>query len=95
MQFHICLCAELDSQWPVTESVRIQTATATKHIQNKTLKHEFLQISLDLQTALAAEAHRAEGATKRRDVTNVPRMNMNADCFEDKGATFSATRHIY
>jgi hypothetical protein len=39
-----------------------------------TLKYEFLKYLVELQTALAAEAHRAEGATKR-DVTNVPSRN--------------------
>jgi hypothetical protein len=32
IQFFIYLCAELNSQWPVTESARIQTTTAiSKH----------------------------------------------------------------
>jgi hypothetical protein len=35
------------------------------------LKHRFLKISEDLQTALATEAHPAGGATEHRKVTMI------------------------
>jgi hypothetical protein len=36
----------------------------------------------------------AEGATERGKVTYVPSVNTNADCFDDRGAMFSATKDI-
>jgi DUF1365 family protein len=68
----IYLHDELSSQWPLTESARIQTtATATrKRRTNETeqnwlrlfiYKHEFLNISVDLQIAFAAETRCGEG----------------------------------
>jgi hypothetical protein len=51
-----------------------------------TLKYDLLKISVDLQTAFAAETHLAQGATERVKVTYVPSRNTNADCFQDRGA---------
>jgi hypothetical protein len=56
---------------------------------------EFLKISVDLQTAFAAETRRAEGATEQGKVMYVPSRNMNADYFEGRGATFRAAKVIY
>jgi hypothetical protein len=56
-----------------------------------TLKHELLKISVRLQTAKWLEEQ--GNIVKLR--TYVPRRNMNADCFENRGATFSATEDIY
>jgi hypothetical protein len=56
-----------------------------------TLNNDALKISEYLQTALAAETHLAEGATERGKVTDVPSGNTNADCFQGRGAIFSAT----
>jgi hypothetical protein len=77
IQFFIYLRAELNSQWPVTESARIQTTAIRQHRTKQTktttkerkmdqlrlftLKHDSLKISVDLQTAFAAETHLAEG----------------------------------
>jgi hypothetical protein len=74
IQFCIYLGAELNSQGLIAEEGRIQngnnkTNTEKKHIkQGKKLnhlslfqsKHVFLIISVDLKTALAAEAHPVE-----------------------------------
>jgi hypothetical protein len=49
------------------------------------LKHDSLKISVDLQTAFAADTHHVEGATERGKVTYVPSRNTNADCFQDRG----------
>jgi hypothetical protein len=63
----IYLRAELSSQWPVTESARIQTTAIRQHRTKKNqlrlfkLKHDLLKISIDLQTAVAADTHLAEG----------------------------------
>jgi hypothetical protein len=65
------------------------------HLRLFKLKHDLLKISVDLQTAFAAETHRADGATERGKVTYVPSGNTNADCFRDRGAIFSATKDIY
>jgi hypothetical protein len=46
-------------------------------------KHELLKISLDLQTAFAADTHLAEGANERGKDTYVPSGNTNADCFQE------------
>jgi hypothetical protein len=54
-----------------------------------TLKRKFLEVSVDLQTALVAEVNEAEGATEHK------RENMSADCFEDTGTTFSAIINTY
>jgi hypothetical protein len=76
IQFLIYLRAELNSQWPITESARIQTTAIRQHRtkQNKTirqrkvdqlrlfkLKHVLLKISIDLRTAFAADKYLAEG----------------------------------
>jgi hypothetical protein len=37
----------------------------------------------------------AEGATECGVITYVPSRNTNADCFQDRGAMFSATEGIY
>jgi hypothetical protein len=37
----------------------------------------------------------AGGATENGKVPYVPTRNANADYFEDRGATFSATKDIY
>jgi hypothetical protein len=63
-------------------------------------KHKFLKISVDLQTAIAAEAHLANGqdagvATEHGEVTctYVPSRNTNAAYrFEEREAKFSATK---
>jgi hypothetical protein len=73
IQFFIYLRAELNSQWPITESARIQTTGIRQHRTKKNiktkkcgssrlfkLKHGLLKISVDLQTALAADTHLAE-----------------------------------
>jgi hypothetical protein len=46
-------------------------------------KNDLLKISVYLQTALAAETHRPEGAAERGEVTRtyVPSRNTNADPF--------------
>jgi hypothetical protein len=100
IQFFIYLRAELNGQWPITESARIQTASAIKQQRTKQtnkkqrkmdqlrifkLRHDLLKISVDLQTAFAAETHLAEGATERGEVTYVPSGNTNADCFQGRG----------
>jgi hypothetical protein len=111
IQLFIYLSADLNSQWPATESARIQTAAVrrhrTKHTHTHTHKrrktdqlrififeHEFIKISAGLQTAFAAETRPAEGQCLEEHV-NVPSRNPKADCFEDRGATFRATRDIY
>jgi hypothetical protein len=50
-----------------------------------TLKYVLVKISVDLQTAFAAETHLAEGATEHGEVTYVPSGNTNADCFQGRG----------
>jgi hypothetical protein len=69
-----------------------------QHTKNKlnqfrlfTFKRRFLKISVDLQTALAAEAHLAEGtvaggAIEHGKVKDVPSTNTNADCFRERRA---------
>jgi hypothetical protein len=83
------LRAELNSQWPVTESARIQTTTAirqhgtkqtTKQIKMDELrlfifKHDLLKISVDLQTAFAADTHLAEGQWLK-ELLNVVKLRM-------------------
>jgi hypothetical protein len=64
-------------------------------IQFTDLPNDLLKISVDLQTACVAETHLAEGATERVKVTYFPRINTNADCFQDRGAMFIATKDIY
>jgi hypothetical protein len=73
IQFFICLRVELNNQWPITESARIQTAAIRQHRTTTTkqrkmdqlrplkLKHELLKIYIDLQTEFAADTHLAEG----------------------------------
>jgi hypothetical protein len=72
IQFIIYLLAELKRRGSVTESARIQTTAAAgrqqRTKQNRlnqrrlfTFKHEFLKISMDIQTASAVEAHLCEG----------------------------------
>jgi hypothetical protein len=77
VQFLIYLRAELNSQWPITESARIQTTAIRQHRTKQTnknkktkksgsakafeLKHYLLKISIDLQTAFAADTRLAEG----------------------------------
>jgi hypothetical protein len=56
------------------------------------LKHDLLKISLDLQTAFAADTHLAEGTIERGKITYVPSRNTNAGCLQDRGALFSATK---
>jgi hypothetical protein len=65
------------------------------HLRLFKLKYDLLKISVDLQTAFAAETHLAEGATERGKVTYVPSGNTNVDCFQGRGAIFSATKNIY
>jgi hypothetical protein len=38
IQFFIYLCAELNSQWPITESARIQTTAIRQHMTKQTTK---------------------------------------------------------
>jgi hypothetical protein len=52
-------------------------------------KHELLT------NAFAAGIHPAEGATERDKVMYVPSRNTIVDCFDDRGAIFSASRDIY
>jgi hypothetical protein len=59
------------------------------------LKPDLLKISVDLQTAFAADTHHVEGATERGKVTYVPSGKKNADCFQDRGAIFNAIKDIY
>jgi hypothetical protein len=59
-----------------------------------TLKQEFLEISVCSQTAFAVETHLA-GGQWLEEVTNVPSRNPKTDYFEDRKATFSATKNIY
>jgi hypothetical protein len=55
-----------------------------------TLKYDLLKISVDLQTAFAADTHLAEGATERGKVTYVTSRNTNADCFQDRGTIITS-----
>jgi hypothetical protein len=64
-----------------------------------TLKREFLKISPHSQTALGAETHRAEEQWLEEQL-NVVKLRMfrllpNADCYEERRATFSASKDIY
>jgi hypothetical protein len=75
IQVSIYLRAELNSQWPITESARMQTAAAalrqhrtkrTKHKEMNQLRlfairRELLKISVYLQIAFAVETYRHEG----------------------------------
>jgi hypothetical protein len=72
IQFVIYLRAELNSQWPITESAQIRTTGLRQHRTKQTkqiqmdqlrlfkLKPDLLKISVDLQTAFAADTHLAE-----------------------------------
>jgi hypothetical protein len=66
------LRAEHNNQWPITELARVQTTTRKtqdntpppkgkklNQLRLFTLKHEFLKISVDLQTVFAAETRLA------------------------------------
>jgi hypothetical protein len=46
-----------------------------------TFKREFLILSIDLQIALATDAHLAEGATERGKVTYVPSRAQLCGCY--------------
>jgi hypothetical protein len=48
-----------------------------------------------LKDELLQTASAAEGATERGKTTHVPGRNANADCLEDRGATFCANKNIY
>jgi hypothetical protein len=91
IKFFICLRAGLNSQWPVTESARIQTTTEIRP-QNKTNKNkrnnnnkngpakafytrDLLKISVNLQIAFAAETHFAEGYWLKKQL-NVVKLRM-------------------
>jgi hypothetical protein len=52
-------------------------------------------MSLDLQTALAAEAHLVGGATEHNKVTYVTSWSRNIYCFEERRPTFSSTKNPY
>jgi hypothetical protein len=89
IQLFIYLHAELNSQWSITESARIQTAIRqhrTKHTKTTKqrkmdqlklfkLKHGLLKISVDLQTAFAADTHLAEGQWLKEQL-NVVKLRM-------------------
>jgi hypothetical protein len=92
IQFFIYLRAEVNSQWPITESAQIQRTAikyGIKRIKTRktgqlrlfTLRYELLKICVHLQTAFAAVAG---GATERGKITYVSSRNMNFDCFEDR-----------
>jgi hypothetical protein len=49
------------------------------------LKKDLLEISVDVQTAFAADTHLAEGATERGKITYVPSRNTKTDSFQDRG----------
>jgi hypothetical protein len=102
IQFFIYLRAELNSQWPIAESATRQyrtkqtTKETTKQRQMDQLRLFTLRYDLLKISAFAVETHLAEGgATERVKVTYVPSRNTNADCFQDRGAVFSATKDIY
>jgi hypothetical protein len=63
------------------------------------LRHDLLKISVDLQTAFAADTHLAEGQWLKEQLNvvklYVPSGNTNAESFQDRGAIFSATKGIY
>jgi hypothetical protein len=60
-----------------------------------TLKHDLVKISVDLQTAFAADTHPAERATESGKVMYVLSRNTNDDCFKDRGVIFSAIKDNY
>lgn len=70
IQLFVYLRADLNSQWQITESTRIQTTTAIRqHMYKRKLYQlimfkfqlEFLKMSVYLQAPLATELHLAEG----------------------------------
>jgi hypothetical protein len=85
------LRAERNSQWPITESARIQTAirqhmtklhkrgNKTKkemdHLRLFTFKYDLLKISVDLQTAFAVKTRLAEGQWLKEQL-NVLKLRM-------------------
>jgi hypothetical protein len=56
-----------------------------------TLRHGLLKLSVYLKTAFSTKTHLAEGATEFDKVAYVPNRNTDTDCFEDRGAIFSAS----
>jgi hypothetical protein len=62
-----------------------------------TLKYDLLKIYVYLQTAFAAETRLAEGQLlkERVKIPYVPSRNTNADCFQNRGAMFSAAKNMY
>jgi hypothetical protein len=82
IQLYIYLGAELNSQWPITESARIQTTAIRQNRTKKLdqlrlfkLKYDLLQISGDLQTAFSADTHLAEGQWLTEQL-NVVKLSM-------------------
>lgn len=75
IQFFIYLLAELNSQWPIIESIRIQATTPVRQHRTEQTKTEkqvnwirqvflhsgVIKMSVHLQTALAGETCLAEG----------------------------------
>jgi hypothetical protein len=65
------------------------------HLKLFIITPEFLKISVDFGTAFAAEAHQTEGQGLEEQLNAVPRSNMKADCFGERGTAFSAAEDIY
>jgi post-segregation antitoxin (ccd killing protein) len=57
-----------------------------------TFKRKFIEISVDLQTALAAEANEAEGQWLEESVLS---KNTNVHCLEETGAPFGLIINMY
>jgi hypothetical protein len=87
IKFFIYFRAELNSQWPVTESARIETIRqhGTKQTKNnKTkmdqlrlfkLKQNLLKIFVDVRTAYVSDTHLAEGQWLKEQL-NVVKLRM-------------------
>jgi hypothetical protein len=58
-----------------------------------TVKHGLLQTGLAAETSSRRAVART--ASEHGEVPSVPSRNTNADCFEGRGATFSAIIDIY
>jgi hypothetical protein len=86
IKFFINLRAELNSRWPISESAPIRTTAIRQHRTKQTkqetkkkmnrlrllkLKHDLLKISIDLQTAFAADTHLAEGQWLKEELNVV------------------------
>jgi hypothetical protein len=70
------LRAELNSQWPSIETqCKKKKNKKQRKMDQVKLKHELLEISVDLQSALAADTHLAEGQWLKEQL-NVVKLRM-------------------